>query len=355
MRVRLAIVAAAVVTLAGIGAQSAEARALSARPAMTAESHVVSLAALTPALTRDGGGSIADIPWSERAYTAATGDSVDVSVSTSYPGADDIGQRWADFFAALLHGPELALLKVYVAPLDETQSICGSSAVGCYGDDQLVLVNEPALGFDPEEVARHEYGHHIEKNRLNSPWPAIDWGPKRWATAAGICARVRSESIFPGDEFLLYRLNPGEAFAETYRFLIDTQLGQTQPAWPLVDRSFYPDQAELDAVAQDVTDPWTGPTSEVFHARLSGASVWEKRVATPLDGTITMSVSGGRGSATRIELLAPDGRKVLAATRSVHGGRLTVGAQVCGQRSVIALVTASGAPGRHVEVRVSVP
>jgi len=355
MQVRIAIAAAAVVTLAGIGGQSAEARGLGASSTAATASHLTSLTALTPALTLDGEGSIAAIPWSQRVYTAATGDSVDVSVSTSYPAAADIGQRWADFFAALLHGPELASLKVYVAPLDETQSICGSSAVGCYGDDQLVLVNEPALGFDPEEVARHEYGHHIAQNRLNSPWPAIDWGPKHWATAADICARVHSGDVFPGDEFLLYRLNPGEAFAETYRFLMDKEAGQAQPAWPLVDRSFYPDQAELDAVEQDVTDPWTGPTTIVFHARLNGASVWEKSVPTPLDGTMTLSVAGAGGLATRVELLAPDGQKVLAAARSLRGGKATAGGQVCGQRSVIALVTASGAPGRHVEVRVSLP
>ena len=149
------------------------------------------LASRLPALSHTSGGDLGDIPWIEHVYTASTNEQVDVSVSSAYPADQPIGQRWADFFAALPHGPELARLKAYVAPLSEVQVICGGSAVGCYGDDQLIVTNEPALGFAPEEVARHEYGHHIALNRSNAPWRAFDWGPKRWATAAHVCSRVR--------------------------------------------------------------------------------------------------------------------------------------------------------------------
>ena len=147
------------------------------------------------------------------------------------------------------------------------QAICGGSAVGCYGDDQLIVTNEPALGFRPEEVARHEYGHHVALNRSNAPWPAFDWGPKRWATAAHICPRVRWNTAYPGDESLLYKLNPGEAFAEAYRVLVDMKLGEAHPAWPLVDPNFYPDGPALDAVEQDIGSPWTGPTAQTFVVR----------------------------------------------------------------------------------------
>lgn len=183
---------------------------------------VFSLASRLPVLSHPAGGNLGGIEWFERVYTASTNEQVDVSVSPSYPADQPIGQRWADFFAALPHGPELARLEAYVAPLSELQAICGGSAVGCYGDDQLIVTNEPALGFAPEEVARHEYGHHIALNRSNAPWPALDWGPKHWATAARICPRVRWNSAYPGDESLLYKLNPGEAFAEAYRVLVDT-------------------------------------------------------------------------------------------------------------------------------------
>jgi hypothetical protein len=196
-----------------------------------------------PALSQRGSDAIAGIHWAEHVYTASTGEPVNVSVSVFYPSEQPVGQRWADFFASLLHGPELARLKVYVAPLGEVQQICGGGAVGCYGDDRLIVTNEPARGFAPEEVARHEYGHHIARNRSNAPWPASDWGPKRWASSANVCRRVRWNTAYPGDESLLYKLNPGEGFAEAYRVLVDTKMGNARPSWPLVDASFYPDQA----------------------------------------------------------------------------------------------------------------
>ena len=304
---------------------------------------VFSLASRVPALSRANGGNLGDIQWIERVYTASTSEQVDVSVSPSYPADQPIGQRWADFFAALPHGPELARLEAYVAPLSEVQAICGGSAVGCYGDDQLIVTNEPAFGFAPEEVARHEYGHHIALNRSNAPWPAFDWGPKRWATAARICQRVRWNNAYPGDESLLYRLNPGEAFAETYRVLVDTLLGEAHPAWPLVDPSFYPDQAALDAVEQDVVSPWTGPAAHIFHAR---RRVWAHRVATPLDGTLTVRLT----RPAELALTGDDGQAMRPTGR--RGLRLTY--QVCGQRSVSIRITATERGGR-VDLGVAIP
>ena len=311
----------------------------------------MSLAAVTPSLSGARAASIADIPWSTQVYTAATGESVDVSVSTSYPAAEDIGRHWADFYAALPHGRELERLKAYVAPLGQVQAVCGRTAVGCYGDNQLLHVNEAALGFAPEEVARHEYGHHIARYRLNSPWPALDWGPKHWASAAGICSRVQSGTAYPGDEFLLYGFNPGEAFAEAYRVLIDTRLGQAQPSWPLVDSSFYPDQATLDAVEQDVTAPWTGPRTHVFHVRLNRAGVWQKTLSTPLDGTATARVTAPSDLDVRVALFSVKGRTALAVGRSSLPART----RVCGDRAIIVRIRAAGGRGRRIDVRVTVP
>ncbi len=296
-----------------------------------------------PALSRANGTGLDDIQWREHVYTAPTNEPVDVAVSPTYPADQPIGQRWADFFAALPHGPELVRLKAYVAPLSEVQTICGGSAVGCYGDDQLIVTNEPALGFSPEEVARHEYGHHIALNRSNAPWPAIDWGPKRWATAAHICSRVRWNNAYPGDESLLYKLNPGEAFAEAYRVLVDTKIREAQPTWPLVDASFYPDQVALDAVEQDVDSPWTGPTAQTFSTR---GAVWERSVATPLDGTLTVRLTGP----ARLALVGDDGRPIRP---TLHRGR-SLAYEVCGQRSVTIRVTPRNETTR-LQLRVATP
>ena len=68
-------------------------------------------------------------------YTTSSGETVTVYASTSYPMDSALGQRWADFLAGLVHGSELALITVYLAPLNEVQTICGSQAIGCYSPD----------------------------------------------------------------------------------------------------------------------------------------------------------------------------------------------------------------------------
>jgi hypothetical protein len=305
---------------------------------------VFTLASRLPVLSQAGGASLGGIQWTERTYATGTGEAVEVSVSPSYPDDEAIGQRWADFFASLVHGPELLLLNVYVASLPEVHAICGGSAVGCYGDQQLILTNEPAFGFSPEEVARHEYGHHIALNRSNTPWRSFDWGPKRWATAARICERVRWNDAYPGDESLLYKLNPGEAFAEAYRVLVDIRLGEAHPAWPLVDPGFYPDQAALDAIEQDIVSPWIGPTVHNFHPR---GRAWVHRVATPLDGTLTVRLAGP----AQLALTGDDGQ----AMRPTRRRATTVSYQVCGQRSVTIRVPTPDKVARRVSLEVVTP
>jgi hypothetical protein len=332
---RICLVGLSAVVVLAIGCPTP--RTLSASPT------VFKLASRLPALSRANGANLGDIQWTEHVYTSSTNELVDVSVSPSYPADQPIGQRWADFFAALPHGPELAWLKAYVAPLSELHAICGGSAVGCYGDNQLIITNDPALGFAPEEVARHEYGHHIALNRSNTPWPALDWGPKRWATAARICPRVHWNEAYPGDESLLYKRNPGEAFAEAYRVFVDTRLGETHPSWPLVDTSFYPDRAALDAVEQDVTSPWTGPTSNNLHVH---GEAWEHRLATPLDGTLTVRLTGP----ARLALFGDDGQPMRPTTQ--HGRSLAY--QLCGQRSVTVRVISRNA-SRRLDLRMTTP
>jgi len=359
-RARVLVVAGFVVTagaLAAVG-QGGVGTSGAPEPARTfspsSSSQTLGLATRVPTLSHSGTRSLADVHWSERAYTGSTGEPVDVAVSTSYEAPEAIGHEWADFFSGLVHGGELDLLHAYVAPLPEVQEICGESAVGCYGKDRLIVTNDRADGFAPQEVARHEYGHHIAFNRLNTPWNALDWGPKRWASEAGICARVHDNDVFPGDESLLYRLNPGEAFAEAYRILIDTKLGETHPAWPLVDSSFYPDADALAAVEQDVSSPWTGPTTRTFRGRFGSreGGAWKLTLSTPLDGTLSARLTGPAALGSTLALVSGDA--VLASGRSSRGGT-ALRYEVCGQRSLVIRVGASGSSGRRFELRVSAP
>jgi hypothetical protein len=291
---------------------------------------------------------LAAIRWSGRRYATGDGSSVDVRVSAAYAGDPGAARRWADFFASLVHGPELGLLRAYVAPLDEVRAICRADALGCYGDNQLVTIGDASGGIAPESVAAHEYGHHVANNRVNPPWRAIDWGAKRWASAMDICARAAQGTAFPGDEGSEYQLNPGEAFAESYRVLNERDRGLPF-SWPIVDPSFIPSDATLASLREDVLTPWSAPTTRTVRVRfLPGRRVWSTRLSTPLDGELTLTVRG----AFDVRLVE-GGRSVAQAEWSSGGGR-SLAYRVCGDRSLDLRVTRGGS-ARNVALRLTQP
>ena len=59
--------------------------------------------------------------WGGR-YSTPSGAQVTVYFSDSYPQDQSIPQRWADFLDSLVHGPELAQVTAYIAPLDDVKS-----------------------------------------------------------------------------------------------------------------------------------------------------------------------------------------------------------------------------------------
>ena len=249
-------------------------------------------------------------------------------------------------------GRSLSLLNAYIAPLSEVQKLCGGSDVlGCYGDNHLVIPDQTTGGVAATSIAAHEYGHHVANNRLNPPWRAIDWGTKRWATALHVCERAAAGTAFPGAENGDYPLNPGEAFAESYRVLNETALG-LPAAWPILDPSFRPDAAALDAIRQDVLDPWTAPTATTRRVRFAPAArIWTERVATPLDGSVQVSVQPGSDDVT---LLAADTRAPLARGAWTPAGAKTADLTVCGQRTFLLRVTRHSS-ARRFTLRLSAP
>ena len=87
-------------------------------------------------------------------------------------------------------------LTAYIATPDEVAALCyGDDVLGCYQANMLVAIGDPVDGESPQEVVRHEYGHHVAANRVNAPWPSIDWGTKRWASQANICSRATGGSV----------------------------------------------------------------------------------------------------------------------------------------------------------------
>src|SRR5256885_1188394 len=102
----------------------------------------------------------------------------------------------------MMDGPRLPLLSL-------RRLVLPASALVVPGDD-------PDSGVSAEAVAAHEYGHHVAAHRSDAPWPAIDYGTKRWSSYEQVCAKTRANQLFPGAEDIPnYTRNPGEAFAET--------------------------------------------------------------------------------------------------------------------------------------------
>ncbi|HZO62601.1 MAG TPA: hypothetical protein VFB35_06425, partial [Gaiellaceae bacterium] len=202
-------------------------------------------------------------------------------------------QRFAEYLTTLLHGSELSTLNLYLATADRVHELCGAGALGCYSPKAtaIVALGQDYRGIAATSVVTHEYGHHVANARANDPWPAVDWGTKRWASYVNVCKRERGGELFPGDEASEYELNPGEDFAETYRVLNERRLGLQEMPWQVVHPSLYPDQGALDALAQDVSTPWTGNRMSTMQGRLTARATGRGfRLQTPLDGTFSVSL-----------------------------------------------------------------
>ena len=284
------------------------------------------------------------IIWNGGATVASTGETVNVFVSAALAPEHGTAQTWADFIAGLLHGSELPRLTAYIAPFAEMQSICGEHAFGCYGSNRMVSMGETNYGVSPDEVVRHEYGHHIALNRINSPWLAVSWGPKNWASASSVCRRAADGSAYPGDEGDNYRLNPGEAWAETYRLLVERKAGVTGSSWEIIDPSFYPTEAALAAAERDVVQAWVSPTTTVSATRFRGQGrrSWTVPLRTPLDGSIDIQVKLPQGGLHDVVLLKSDRKTILARALWSSTSTKTLKTTVCGDRSLALRITQKG-------------
>ncbi len=299
---------------------------------------------------------LADASWWGGTFPVPDGEHVTVYISTSYPEVDSVARDWADFFAGLPHGHELSTATVYIAPLTQVAELCQSGeALGCYGGQTLIVVGESTDGISPSSIAAHEYGHHIAANRSNAPWPAIDWGTKRWATTMGICERVAGGTAFPGDEGANYSLNPGEGFAESYRVLVEANGADAGYDWPIVDPSFRPTPASLAAMREDILQPWSDAMTKTIRGKfLRGRRTWTTQVTTPLDGDLRLRVMVPGGGADDVTLLSGDGRTVLATDSWASTGGKSAEYRVCGARSLRVRVTRGGVAARFT-LRVTLP
>jgi hypothetical protein len=319
----------------------------------------------------------AGAPWNGEQYTTTDGKQISVYTSSSYGNDPSVRQSWVPFISWMPHGDEMQGLAVYMAPLFQVTQICGSGAVGCYSYTNNTLVmpgdrNEVSM----EQVLAHEYGHRIAHFRRNDPWDASHYGPKHWATYAGVCQRVQQGSAYPGDEGVNYQINPGEAFADTYRLWLQQSYNATPDAtWfkpggsmPFLTPSFPNDSVAYSEIQMDVTDPWTGPTSEPWGGALQPPLITKRvKKIVKLQGKkhtkwVTIRVRSGTPKPVRRVIETPlDGVLIAAIQAAPPGASLSIydegggtiigpaGVQnmtftVCGQRHVM-LVLSGSTPG----------
>jgi hypothetical protein len=271
-------------------------------------------------------------------YTTKDGMTVNIDVSSSYAPDPVRDQAIADFLDSLAHGTELSKLTVYVGTFPEVQGICGTAALACYlpGRASLFVPGEdPPDGTPVEQIITHEYGHHVAAFRSNPPWNAVEWGPKHWASYMGICPRQAAGLVFPGDEGAHYSLNPGEAWAETFRVLnvqlVGAAAGWTDIGWPIVDPIFLPDATALANAQADVLQPWTVGTVKHATGKLKKNGVRRFTIKTPLDGNAAATLTSSHG-ATAVFF---DVKGHPLSTRSASTRAL-----VCGETSVMLSVRA---------------
>jgi hypothetical protein len=282
-------------------------------------------------------------------YTTSTGETVTVTASNRYPVDETVTRAWAEFLTTLVHGPEISRVTLHLAPYSEVQSVCGFDALACYLFQRELIVaprDDFPTGPTAQAVVTHEYGHHIARNRINSPWDPLRYGTKRWGSQIGVCQRTDDGMLFPGGRGFRYRLDPGEGFAESYRVLNELRTGRPESPWEVVDTSLRPDALALAALEQDVVNQWTGPTVQTrvgTFRRARGTTTRSFALATPLDGSLQITLAAPRSARFRLSVYDQSRRAVVASARP---GYRTLSTLVCGQRSLSVRVTRISGKGR---------
>jgi hypothetical protein len=240
-----------------------------------------------------------------------------------------------------------------VDPVAEIAAMCGSTeAQACYFSEANRMVingsDAPATdGASREFVIAHEYGHHLANHRNNAPFdnPAVDWGPKNWASFARVCQGVRAGRYFPGNEGSHYFQNPGEAFAESFAH---NRFPSEPVTWHWPD---FPDPhtGAFPAIQTDALALWNGPTSDERSGRFPKKQKRKrrtkvnrkvKRFETPRDGDMKLTLNGPDRADLALKLFGSDGR-LLAQSDGV-GSREQVSFQICGERHLSAIVRRHG-------------
>ncbi|HKG37134.1 MAG TPA: hypothetical protein VKA89_11915 [Solirubrobacterales bacterium] len=250
------------------------------------------------------------------------------------PAAD---QSLVDFLGSLLHGRELNGLHVLVVIPSRMAGYCGGEAAACYdpSEQRIFVVGEEFFGGLPTDyVIAHEYAHHVAFHRRNPPFrgSAYYWGAKRWATYHGACPGVASGKYSANPQTGYYRF-PGEAWAEAFAYYHyrDGNHPSGHIAWEW-HNGFKPTARSYTLIRTDVLRPWmrNSAVRRRGSVRVGGDRLDFFPIATPLDGSISVKLTGPRRADLDLFLLDARNRIVDQSTRRGSGER--VSSLVCGTR-----------------------
>lgn len=266
-------------------------------------------------------------------------------------GAGDNGAKAsvALFLGSLVHGSEIARLRVLIVTPDQIAGLCGSDeAVACYGDDGQMVIPTEAPDADNElvEVVSHEYGHHIDLNRANPPWPEFNQA-KIWYSQARICPALHS-GTYANNYARGWGRDPSEFFAETNRLLNEHSYWRDDVYFPR------PGAADLAALREDILTPWTKPTAQTLSGRLGRGNRSDAlTIKTPLDGTLRLKLSFAHGRDFDLGLRHRGTRRFLRKATGQHRPE-RISYTICGTRSFVVKVSRTGGSGRY-ELQVTHP
>ena len=223
-------------------------------------------------------------------YRTGGGDTVRI---TGFP---EVAPQYAEFFASLPHGPELASLRVTIVDPAVVPRRCGQGMTACYVPRESMII-APGPRIDGPLLA-HEYGHHVAANRQAPGFSSLLMGPPHWASQAHVCARLRETVIGVG-----WRNEPAEAWADVYAGLVYPEL-----SWRLSPVLRPPESAFAAALA-DVLTPWRGWREITFSGRFGEGGSGVRRVTVPLrlDGQVDVELEAER--ALRFDLRGAVGRR----------------------------------------------